>query len=214
MNITKIKNIEKDKDIFIIGGGPSILNFDLSFLSKEVVIGMNGTVMLEEFFSSKYYVISDARFIENKQKFSNIEKIIDTKSFIFREDIVKNLPKKIQKNIYTTKAIGRDGFSCNLARGFFHSSTTTMLAIQVAFYLGAKRIFLLGVDLNYYGNKARSYDVGNSEIPDAFLSYQIKNIVNSTKTLGQSSVELINLSEKSFLKPYLNFKKIQEIKEY
>ena len=89
-----------------------------------------------------------------------------------------------------------------------------MLAIQVAFYLGAKRIFLLGVDLNYYGNKARSYDVGNSEIPDAFLSYQIKNIVNSTKTLGQSSVELINLSEKSFLKPYLNFKKIQEIKEY
>jgi hypothetical protein len=211
MNISKIKNLEKGKDIFILGGGPSVLDIDLSFLYDKVVIGMNGTVRLEEKFSSKYYVISDSRFIENEQKFRYVEKIIDAKTFIIREDIAKNLPIINQGEIYTTKSIGRDGFSTNLARGFFHSSTTTMLAIQVAYYLGAKRIFLLGVDLNYSGSKARSYDIGNSEIPDAFLSYQIRNIVNASLLLKEHFVELINLSEKSFLKPYLNFKKVNQI---
>lgn len=212
MNIAKIKNKEKGKDIFIIGGAPSLLNVDLSFLCNEVVIGMNGTLILEKKFSSKYYVISDERFIKNKQKFSDIEKILDKKLFIIREGIANDLSRETQKKIYTTKSIGRDGFSENLVRGFFHASTTTMLAIQVAYYIGAKRIFLLGVDLKYSGSKTRSYDVSNSEIPDAFLSYQIRNIVNSAKILDQLSVELINLSEHSFLKPYLKFKKIDQLK--
>ena len=213
MNISKLKDLEKGQDIFIMGGAPSIMNVDLSFLANEIVIGMNGTIILEKHFSSKYYAVSDLRFIQNKEKFDNVRKIFGQKTIVFRRDISKFLSKEDQRKIYTTRAIGRDGFSLNLARGFFHASTTTMLAIQLASYLGAKRIFLLGVDLNYSGNKARSYDLNNSEIPDAFLSYQIKNIVNAAKVLEQYSIQLINLSENSFLKPYLDFKKISQIKE-
>lgn len=212
MRIANLKDLEKGKDIFIVGGGPSLLNVDLSYLSNKVVIGMNRSVILEKGFSSKYYVVSDKRFVENEEKFQDIEKILNTKTFIFREGLTNDFAKEDKKRVCTTKALGRDGFSRNIARGYYHSCTTTMLAIQVAYYLGAKRIFLLGIDLNYYGSKARSYDIENSEIPDAFLSYQIKNIVNAAIILERESIELINLSEKSFLKPYLKFKSFQNIK--
>ena len=203
----ELKNKEKGKNIFILAGGPSTLDLDLSLLKNEIVIGMNGTILLEKDFSSKYYVISDSRFINKAEKFELIKESLYNyeKEFIFRKDITQFIPNKENYNIKKVKCLGRDGFSFNILNGFFHGTTTCMLAIQTAFFLGASKIFLLGVDLNYVKNKIRSYEKISSEIPDSFLSYQIRNIVNASIELKKKNIDLINLSKDSFLKPYLKF---------
>lgn len=52
----------------------------------------------------------------------------------------------------------RIGFSKNLRKGFFAASTVPYCATQVAFYLGFRRIFILGMDLDYSGPNPRFYE--------------------------------------------------------
>ena len=71
-----LRNQELGKRVFILANGPSLNQIDLSLLRSEIVIGMNGSTMLEEKFGfeSQYYVVSDQRFLLSpiKRKWAKI----------------------------------------------------------------------------------------------------------------------------------------------
>jgi KDO transferase-3 len=53
---------------------------------------------------------------------------------------------------------GLVGFSRNMAKGMFCGQTVGYRAIQIAFHLGYRRVFLLGMDLGAQGQQVRFYE--------------------------------------------------------
>ena len=112
--------------------------------------------------------------------------------------------------MYYVKSLGRDGISLNLSKGFYFGSTTVMLAIQLAFYMGCKNIYLLGVDFNYIileekGEDIRFYKEDKAQEFDSLLSVQLKNIADSYNVLQKYGVNLYLCSKQSLLRPYIPY---------
>lgn len=213
-NIKNLFNSECGSDIFILGNGPSVLLENLNFLKDKIVIGMNASTILEQKFNfcTKYYVCSDVRFLTHpdKAKFA-LEQLYPSTIRVFRKELEFYDTYTRKDKTFYVRALQRDGFSPDLKVGFYYGCTTTMLAIQLAYYLGAKNIYLLGVDLSYCSKQPRFYSEKSFQIDDSYTSVQIFNIKNSHLFLKYKGVNLINCSEKSFLRPYIGFEKFIDV---
>ncbi|MBU9818850.1 DUF115 domain-containing protein [Rahnella sp. BCC 1045] len=207
-SIRNIKNTEIGKRVFILANGPSINTHDLNFLKNEIVIGMNASTLLEKKydFSSKYYVISDTRFLQHPEKKPFGTNLLSHSTIrILRKELEEFDDKDISNKTYYVNALKRDGFSENLSAGYFFGCTTTMLAIQLAYYLGASEIYLLGCDLRYSHESPRFYKESHPQLEDSFTSVQIWNILNASTIIGKEGRKLINCSPRSFLRPHIDY---------
>lgn len=215
-SIKNIRNKDAGKRVFILANGPSIGAEDLSFLREEIVIGMNASSVLERKFgiTSNYYVVSDTRFINHPQKRSMCTTDLDPKTIrILREELEEFDDKSLKNKSYYLRAIGRDGFSKNLSAGYFFGCTTTMLAIQTAYYIGATEIYLIGCDLRYPAHSPRFYSEQSPQIEDSFTSVQIWNIANAAEILEAEGKKLYTCSAISFLRPYIPHLELKTLSE-
>lgn len=212
--ITGLKNKEKGKRAFILCNGPSINRLDLSFLKEEVVIGMNASTLLEKEYNfiSDYYVVSDVRFLqhEDKAKFATTD--LNEKTIrVFREELKEIDVSYAPNKTYYVKALKRDGFSPNLAAGYFFGCTTTMLALQLAYYLGITEVYILGCDLRYSEKEPRFYKEKKPQLEDAFTSIQLKNISDAALYFEKEERKVYHCYKDSLLNPYVNFKEFSSI---
>ena len=51
-----LKNIYKDKDIYVVSGGPSLNHIDKSFFDNKIVLGVND---IFRYFECDYVVVKD-----------------------------------------------------------------------------------------------------------------------------------------------------------
>ncbi|MFM5253288.1 6-hydroxymethylpterin diphosphokinase MptE-like protein [Aeromonas hydrophila] len=209
MKIKALKNKESGKDIYIIANGHSANNKDvINALKGKITIGMNATPLLTEKYGLQldYYTVSDERFLRDKEKYHMATEMLNKQTVrVFRSELIKHDSPSYIDNTYYIRSLGRDGFSFNLANGFYFGCTTTMFSIQLATYLGARNIYLVGVDLQYPRDKPRFYSEREPAPIDNFTCVQIKNIRDAYKALQQKNVGLFNCSKNSLLKPYLPF---------
>ncbi|BFT62220.1 6-hydroxymethylpterin diphosphokinase MptE-like protein [Pseudomonas moorei] len=213
-SIRSLKNKEYGRRAFILANGPSIKEENLSLLKGELVIGMNASTLLEEEhnFSSDYYVVSDTRFITHPEKKRFATNLLSPNTVrVLREELKEYDEPSLQDRTYYLKALKRDGFSENLAAGFFFGCTTTMLAIQLAYYLGAAEVYLLGCDLRYTAESPRFYKENSPQLEDSFTSVQIWNISNASELFLSKGKKLLNCSERSFLRPHIEYKPFREL---
>ena len=201
-------NRERGKRIFILANGPSVLDEDLARLKGELVIGMNASTILEERFgfTSKYYVLSDARFINaaDKRPWAT-EKLSPFTRRVLRADLRQLDDPAFEDQTTYVAPLSRNGFSRDLSYGFYYGCTTTMLALQLAWHLGSREVYLLGCDLRYPEENPRFYVESAPQLEDAFTSVQLSNIVNAATIFEKNGGKLVNCSARSFLKPYLEF---------
>jgi len=206
--IKKLKNLELGKDIYILANAPSIKKENLSLLKNKISIGMNANPLLEkEFgFTSEYYVVSDKRFLNHPIKRQMATTMLSKNTIrVLRSELKEDDEISLSKETYYIEVIGKNGFSFNLNKGYYFGVTTTMLAIQLATYLGAKNIYILGMDLKYNGESPRFYKEDEVQEFDSFISVQISNVRNAYLELKKNNINLYNCSKKSFLYPYLPF---------
>jgi hypothetical protein len=209
----KLYNREYGKKAFILGNGPSILKEDLTKLSDHITIGMNASTLLEKEnnFIQTYYCLSDARFINhpNKRELAT-SSLNDNTLRILRKDLRSFDDNSLNNKTYYIPHIDRDGFSCNLNVGFYYGCSTTMLAVQLAFYLGCQDVFLIGVDLKYPLESPRFYEEESPQIEDSFTSVQIWNLANAANVYTKTGRNLINCSKDSFIRPYIKYQTLSE----
>lgn len=209
-----LRNKEHGKRIFILANGPSVASMPLSLLKDEVVIGMNASSILDERhdFVSNYHVISDHRFLSSDEKKEwGTTKLHKNTIRVLRKELRAVDDHTITNRTFYVPALTRDGFSKNLSHGFYYGCTTTMLAIQLAWYLGSREIYLLGCDLRYPDENPRFYEEKEPQLEDSFISVQLMNIVNAAKIFENEQGNVFNCSEKSFLMsylPYVSFKSL------
>ncbi len=98
---------------------------------------------------------------------------------------------------------GRIGFSTDLRKGLFTASTIVFGSLQTAYHLGFRRLFILGMDLDYGGSSSRYYETGKHARPSQIEQLYEPVIRPSFELLStlcrQNLLEVFNLSNKSRL---------------
>jgi len=143
----KFKNIHEGEDCFIIGNGPSLNKMDLSLLNDYYTFGLNKIFLIfnRVDLRIKYYVSVNKLVIE--QSYNDIAKL---ECPVFLSYPNTGPQRHSQENIYYlfTKG-GTDGFQKLITEDVYEGGTVTYVTMQLAFYMGFRNVYLIGVDHNF-----------------------------------------------------------------
>jgi hypothetical protein len=150
VKIEKYKNLYKSKSILVVGNGPSLAETPLSDFNIPS-IGMNkiDLIFKRTTWRPNFIICNNGLvMLQNKEYFkeTNIPILLDSKAMLL--NIWSN-------NIYYFLAHYKKSFSNDFSLNVGSVGTVTYSALQFAYYLGAKRIILVGVDHSFkgYSNK-------------------------------------------------------------
>lgn len=142
----KFENIHEGKRCFIIGNGPSLKQMDLSLLKNEFTFGMNRIYMAfpEMGYETSYYVCMNDLVVE--QCAADIQALRMPKFISWRGRKWVDLDPQLHF-IYSSYTGPR--FSRDMTGRVWESATVTYVALQLAYYMGFERVYLIGVDHNF-----------------------------------------------------------------
>lgn len=173
------------EDAFLIGGGPSLKNFDFSLLEGKNVIGCNDAYHLGP------HIVSICAFGDQKwwqrnkwdlEKFPN--RVVTNSPTLMPYKLPSNFKKMIR--IQNGFSHGGDSLGWNYSTG--------ALAINLATLLGAKRVFLLGYDLGVQGAVHHWHDHNPEPIKEAVF----RRFIGGFQTVKQAlpkETEVINVTD-------------------
>lgn len=132
---------------FVIGNGPSLKNTDLTLLKNEVTFGLNRIYMNFDKmgFETTYHVCVNELVVEQCAK-----EIASLKMPKFSGWHCRDLIDFTDDMAFLWTRSGlRSWFFTDLTEGCWEGSTVTMVAIQLAYYMGFREVVLIGVDHSY-----------------------------------------------------------------
>lgn len=217
----------KEKEVYIIGGGASLANFNFEVLKNKNTIAVNSAVLHVP--DPDYFVTVDFSFF-NKVDIKRLDFIKTTKIAIValtRKQIfwdrnrlnfpkyLSHLPridfvKKMDMVINSRQAEGL-GFAFN---DFRHGTNSGFCGLQLAVILGFTKIHLLGFDLNSVNGKYH-YHYHYSECEEIKIRKKAKRFanyfINIKDILKKKNIELISHSSVSPLNKYYNYQSLKGI---
>lgn len=153
-SLEKIKGSYEGKRCFIIGNGPSLKKEDLERLKGEITIASHGIYYIfdETHWRPTYYCAQDYKLIN--ERFFEIEKYCKGIPKIFGVAKMFHYPNFSKDDIIIELLIEPfvdtyPKFSNDAKNGFYEGFTVTYFNIQLAIFMGFKKIYLLGVDHSY-----------------------------------------------------------------
>ena len=149
--LRSFKNRHSGGRCFIVGNGPSLSIRDLEKLEQEVTFGANKIFLLfnETPWRPRYYVVEDDHMIQQNRgeilQFKGPVKFVNANfKRLFRDDRqVIWYPWRFLEDPEFPQ------FSSNPLDGLFCGYMVTYISLQLAYYMGFARVYLLGVDFDY-----------------------------------------------------------------
>jgi hypothetical protein len=173
--LRQFKNKHLGEDCFIIGNGPSLNKMDLAPLAKYHTFGQNKIFLIYDKvnLNLSYLVSVNPLVIEQSaRQFEAMECPIFL-SYTASKGVVANRP-----HIHYLHTLNLWSFYEDISQPVCEGNTVTFVSMQVAYYMGFKRVFLIGVDHNFK-QQGKSHEVqvysGNDENhfhPDYFKGQQ------------------------------------------
>ena len=146
-----LRDRHRGQRAFVIGGGPSLRQTDVRLLKDEITIGCNAIFLMfgEMGFMPTYYTVEDVLVAEDRE--DTINSIRGTTKILPRDLSYCLRPDEdtIYINFvrdYNTRPFR---FSSDFIRRVFWGGTVTYLNLQLAYYLGCREVYLIGIDHNY-----------------------------------------------------------------
>jgi len=145
--LLKFRDIHRNSDCFIIGNGPSLKHMDLKPLKDYYTFGLNKIYLLFEKIDLglSYHVAVNPLVIEQSAKEFEL---LSCPSFLPYHVAGKFI--KACEHIYFIMTGGTHRFDGgDIIKEICEGYTVTYVAMQIAYYMGFSRVFLIGVDHNY-----------------------------------------------------------------
>jgi len=152
-NIRDLKNIYKGKRVFVLGNGPSINVNDINMLKEEITFAANKIFLMYEQTSWRptYYCVEDDLVMQQ-----NFDKINELKGStkLFPADML-SYSKRVEDALYFSfihKDLNNEklpNVSIDAMKGVYWGSTIVYSMVQLAIYMGASEINILGVDFSF-----------------------------------------------------------------
>jgi hypothetical protein len=147
-NILKYKNLHNGKRCFIIANGPSLLRTDLNLLINEFTFGVNRIYLRFDTtnFRPTYYVAVNELILE---QFSNEISLLSSPKFL-NWNRRSFFDKPSQDLLFLkSKMVINDFFQSDLTKPMVFGATVTFVAIQIAYYMGFTKVYIVGLDHDY-----------------------------------------------------------------
>ena len=155
--LKKFRNAYSGQDCLIICNGPSLKRTRLGLFKNMPSFCVNSTFILQDQlgFKPHFYTVEDNHVVDD-----NIEEIKKMVSG------VKFFPDKYRAKLgdakdlfylptvwdcYWTSKVAHENpeFSTDITRGIYTGQTVTYLNLQLAYFMGFKRVFIVGLDFSY-----------------------------------------------------------------
>jgi len=193
---------------FVVGGGPSLREFDWSRLKGELVIGVNrafeecdpaiifsmDTRLWSWVEKGKFGEVLQKRFVE----YPGLKVWLDTAHAPFPEDIL------------TVKCIGYHQLSRDLAGGLGSGGNSGYGALNLALCLGADPIYLLGFDMKGEKGKQAWFHSGYPIVQKENVYRKFRSTFEQYADEINKWAKVINLSSNSDLRCF-PFGKIEDV---
>jgi hypothetical protein len=158
-HVSRLVNRYKDEDVFICGTGTSLFGFDWSRLSDKITIALNEAIKVPDF-NPTFHLFSDSNLYKSRKRRnlanpSGEYELIDyhpETSIVCQRPVRKNFivdpnrTEQFKKRVYQFNILPSPATIKFADHNLFISRTVATGAICLAWKLGARRIFLLGVD--------------------------------------------------------------------
>ena len=158
--LKKFKNVHSGKRAFFVGTGPSLNIEDVEKLKGEIVFGVNSLIdsVNDISFPLTYYCLADKRAVRlfyekaSKSNVGNIfvgagrlpkRKVRSHNTMIFPDTHYYYWAKEFFKQSYPLQVTD------DITQIVYDGGTVIYVAMQLAAYMGIKKMYLLGVDCNY-----------------------------------------------------------------
>lgn len=166
-NLKKFRNIHSDDIAVIIGNGPSLNKIDFKILTNYISFGVNGIFYKKDElgFTPDYYVVEDTAVM--KDNVERIKNFNGLKANFFPKmykkyflDHSNNYYFSMDRRFYEKSSYSFEipQFSLDINNRIFCNQSVTFINLQIAYYMGFKKVLLVGMDNNY--------EVPNSSIID------------------------------------------------
>jgi hypothetical protein len=138
------KNKHLNETCYILGNGPSLNKTNLNLLKGKYVIGLNKIYLLESReFDITYHVSVNELVIQQ-----SLNEMLDIGAVSFMP--YRYVDDSISRsNLVRISLFGRSAFSKNARWALYEGGTVTHVALQLAYYMGFRRVILIGVDHNF-----------------------------------------------------------------
>jgi len=155
--LQKLKDKFKGERCFIIGNGPSLNKIDLDLLKDEYTFGVNSIFLKSKNggFKPTFYIVEDRHVMNDNIKEINEYEIgykffaTEYKSKIYNKK--NTLFYNMNKGFYQDYSPNYEKpmFSIDASDQMFCGQSVTIQNLQLAYYLGFKEVYLIGMDFSY-----------------------------------------------------------------
>ena len=182
--LRKFKNLHAGEDCFILGNGPSLNKMDLSPLADYHTFGQNKIFLIfDKVDLNLSYLVSVNPYVieQSKKEFEEIYCPVFL-SHTASRNVVADKP-----HIHRLHTLNVWSFYDDITQPICEGHTVTYVSLQLAYYMGFKRVFLIGVD-HSFKQQGASHEVqvyeGNDENhfhPDYFKGqkWQLADVYGS-----------------------------------
>jgi len=207
--ISFLKDIFGDQEVFIVAGGPSLEGFDFSKLDDKKTIAINH--------SYEYLKKPDLLcFLDSKFSFAISKKGHNLKDFDFPILAGPQAQERLSNmsNINDTVKSPEDNCSTNLFTKRNCGGSSAALGISAALWAGARKVYLLGIDLYFKGKSKHFYSEDFKQ--KGYWSEDPSELIRMDQTLETFEAfkkfkhKIINLSLKSKVETFTK-KSIKEV---
>jgi len=173
----EFKDKHKGERCVLIGNGPSLNDTNLGLLKNETTIGLNKIYLLfPKIDWQPTYLTNYIRDVVDQAK----EAYMDLTMPLFVSQEAFQLVAKRKYPTYSYGPNRRFTFSLDPAKDVCVGFTVTYVALQLAFYMGFKKVVLIGVDHNFnYQGESSKWQVLDKE-------YSGRHFVDNYFQKGQS----------------------------
>lgn len=186
--IPKLLSESDDKTLYLIGGGPSLKDFNWELLRGKNVLSINRAFQAVPWAIATFW--TDSRFYKWYQKdlkrFEGI-KIACRYSQLYEKDTIL---------VRSTGGAGVDEYPYHIRAG----NNSGFAALNVAYHLGAKKIYLLGYDMKSERQSTHWHEgYVTSHNHDIYERAMMKDFIGAQKYYKKLKVKLYNANPDSMM---------------
>lgn len=144
--LEKFRNIHRGEQCFIIGNGPSLNKMDLGRLNEHTCFGLNKIHLICDSAGLEvdYHVAVNPLVIQQSAaQFARLR----CPSFLSYQASIGHV--KPVENIVFLLCVDPFTFRPDITQGVCDGYTVTYAAMQIAYFMGFKEVYLIGVDHNF-----------------------------------------------------------------
>jgi len=213
--IKQYKDLYAGERCFVVATGPSLTLDDLNLIEKEKSFSMNSAVLALQGtkWRPDFYMIQDEYVFQKLREKIKESAESDLKNIWISESLEKRFGNGehykvfplhyLDHKMYHYSGYGKFMFSDDCYRTIYDGYTITFSVLQMAAYMGFKKIYLLGCDCNYKLPKAHFVEYGHKDPKAAIMGDKmIAGHYEFKKFADARGIEVINCTRGGMLEVY------------